>query len=301
MLLRLGTRVRECQERAAHWAQRAQAASNENTRAECLSAERSWAELAKSYEFVERLELFLSETGRRKLARTETTTRPEPGPSAHQNSILAGLPELRAKLQPKFEPVTLEPGRVLHHRGLPVDHVYFPLSGIVSVVAGRPNSRLEVAIVGQDGMTGILALFGASASPFQYTVQVSGQALRIALPDLKQTFDSEVVLRHRVLIYARKFTVQMAESAAATGACTVEQRVARWLVLYREHVGRDEVPVTHEALAAMLAVRRPSVTLALQKLERAKLVKNARGRIAVLDRAGLVDIADAAGELYQSA
>lgn len=207
---------------------------------------------------------------------------------AKRNALLAELQDsLLSSLAPQLSPVELESGWTIQKQKWPIEYAYFPASGVISVIAGWPNYRLQVAIVARNGMAGLSGLFGEEASPFEWRVQVSGEALRVPLPVLKEALEKKRPLRRIIHLYARNFMLEIAENAVACGTCSIEQRVARLLVVYRDRCGEDQLPLTHEIIAAMLAVRRPSVSDALGRLQGAKVVMTARGAITVLDRARL--------------
>jgi CRP-like cAMP-binding protein len=174
-----------------------------------------------------------------------------------------------------------------------VEHLYFPERGVISVLGASRNEarQAEIAIVGREGMTGFGVLLGADASSWDMLVQVEGEALRIARADfLKIAGESECV-RAMALRYAYVFNVQCAATALANAHGTIEERLARWLLMSRDRHEGDELPLTHEFIALMLGVRRPGVTIALQQLESRGLIQTGRGAITVLDRDGLVGAA----------
>ena len=175
----------------------------------------------------------------------------------------------------------------------PISQVFFPLSGITSVVTGEADQRIEVGMIGRDGMTGVSILLGADRSPHQCFVQVAGDALRMTVGAFKSALDAEPAMHRPFLLYARSFMLQTAQTALANGRFTIEQRLARWLLMTHDRTQDREIPLTHEFLSLMLGVRRPGVTIALHSLEEAKLIRNRRGCIVILDRAKLTEVAGA--------
>jgi CRP-like cAMP-binding protein len=191
-------------------------------------------------------------------------------------------------------PLSLPAKTVLYKRHGRIDFVFFPLSGLISSVAGA-SERIEVGLIGREGMTGLSAVLGVDTSPHECFVQISGEAIRISAPELMQAFEAEADLRKHILLYAREFMLQIAGTALANGKYTIEERLARWLLLCRDRLDGDEIPLTHDFISLLMGVTRPGVTIALNTLERANLVRSARGRITILDRAKLEEIA---GEAY---
>ena len=221
---------------------------------------------------------------------------PEP---AIQNRLLASLAKSgRDRLRPHLEPVSLPVRQVLEAPDEPITHAFFPLSGINSVVTGSGERRIEVGIIGRDGMTGVSVVLGASSTPHECFVQVAGDALMIAVPELTLALEADPILRKHCLLYARRFMLQTAQTALANGRCTIDERLARWLLMSQDRLDGDDIHLTHEFLSLMLGVRRPGVTIALQTLEAAKLIRNTRGCITILDRPRLEEIA---GHAYTGA
>jgi CRP-like cAMP-binding protein len=176
----------------------------------------------------------------------------------------------------------------------PIPHVYFPSSAITSIVAGAGEERIEVGLVGRDGMTGINIVLGADTTPHECFVQIAGDGHRIAVPEIRSALEEDPAVRRHFLLYARSFMLQTAQTALANGRCTIEERLARWLLMSQDRLDGNDVPLTHEFLSLMLGVRRPGVTVALQSLEAAKLIRNTRGCVTILNRSKLVDIAGTA-------
>lgn len=174
--------------------------------------------------------------------------------------------------------------------------VFFPNDGIISVVAGVGRLRVEVGIIGRDGMTGTAVVLGGTSSRHECFVQVAGSALTISAEALRVALDERPTMLRRFLAYVQAFMAQTAETAVANGRMTIEQRLARWLLMTQDRLGRDEIPLTHEFLSVMVGTWRPRVTVALQQLEGDKAIRNSRGRILVVDRAKLQA---AAGPLYR--
>lgn len=211
---------------------------------------------------------------------------------ASLNQLLASLPApMLDRLQPHLEKVPMALRQVIEEPGKPIPHVFFPLSGITSVVAGDADQRIEIGIIGRDGMTGVSLLLGADRSPHQSFVQIAGDGLRIAVGAFKSALDADLAMHKTFLLYARSFMLQTAQTALANGRFTIKERLARWLLMTQDRTQDNEIPLTHEFLSVMLGVRRPGVTIALHSLEGAKLIRNRRGRIVIRDRPKLTEIA----------
>ncbi|UHS64188.1 Crp/Fnr family transcriptional regulator [Agrobacterium vaccinii] len=206
------------------------------------------------------------------------------------NGLLKRLSaEDTALLRPRLEPVTLAQTQTLFDSYEPISHVYFFESGLSSEVVVASKS-IEVGCIGHEGCSGVPVLMGVDASPHKAFMQVGGKALRIPSPELMALMDDSRTLRTLLQKYAHVFMIQIAATALADGRYDVEQRLARWLLMCQDRLG-DELPLTHDFLAVMLGVRRPSVTDALHKLEGSRAIKAERSLITVRDRALLLETA----------
>src|SRR3954471_17799138 len=195
-------------------------------------------------------------------------------------------------LQPDLEPVALELRQWLIEAGEPIQQVYFPEHGIVSILADTSQGRIEVGLIGPEGMAGLPVVLGIERSPHGYMVQAAGEALRIAAPDLRTALRHSPSLQVGFLRYAHALMVQTAQTAYANAGFTIEARLARWILMTDDRLDRGDLPLTHDFLSMMLGVRRPGVTLAVQMLEGGGLIRATRGRIRVLDRTKLEEVAD---------
>jgi CRP-like cAMP-binding protein len=177
----------------------------------------------------------------------------------------------------------------------PIEHVYFPESGFISVVAdGTLPHQVEVGLIGREGMTGLAIVHGVGRSPCETYVQNAGRALRIPASDLTRAMDQSASLRAHLLQYAHAFLVQVMQTAKSNARGKIDERLARWLLMAHDRLESDQLNITHEFLAVMLGVRRPGVTLALNLLEKAALVSTHRGGISIKSRAGLKRAANGA-------
>ncbi len=218
-----------------------------------------------------------------------------PQQSSIRNQLLAGLPaEDFAALQSHLEPVELELRQVLIEPNQPIAHVYFPERGYTSVTTSTNGSKIELGLIGREGMVGVPIALGVRATPFEYFIQLAGDGLRMASHNLGKAIGERPSL-HRVLLrYAQAMNVQTSGTAFANAEHTVETRLARWLLMCHDRVDGDDIAITHDFLSMMLGVRRAGVTTTLHILEANSLIRAKRGVITVLDREKLEELADSA-------
>ena len=214
-------------------------------------------------------------------------------PTAHDelagNRLLATLPgDELIQLRPHLERVQLDLRDVLYEQGVPMRHVYFPETAVVSFTnTMREGGTVEVGTAGREGMVGLAAFLGDDSSFVRAIAQVPGAALRMDVAAFVRVARAPNALHRLLLRYTEAFLAQVAQTAACNAAHLVEQRCARWLLMTHDRVNGDEFPMTHEFLALMLGVRRAGVTLAMCGLQEAQLVSYTRGRVAITDRVGL--------------
>ena len=174
----------------------------------------------------------------------------------------------------------------------PIEEVCFPETGVVSVIAVHPGGRrIEIGLIGCEGMTGSAVVLGSNRTPHETYIQVAGEGYRLPVAKLRELMAKSPTLQGVLLKFVQAFMVQTAHTAIANARGTLTERLARWLLMAHDRVASDELALTHEFLSLMLAVRRPGVTEALQSLEHAGLIQCARGLIIVLDRKGIEHIA----------
>jgi CRP-like cAMP-binding protein len=170
----------------------------------------------------------------------------------------------------------------------PILHVYFPTSGLASIVGTtNPNHRIEVGMVGYEGMTGLAVVLGDDRSANETVVQSSGRALRIGSGPLRKAMGASSTLTTTLLRYSHVFLMQASQTAVANGRGRLNERLARWLLMWHDRLRTAELDVTHEFLSILLGVRRPGVTVALHELEGQGLISSTRNHVRILDRAGL--------------
>ena len=172
----------------------------------------------------------------------------------------------------------------------PLDYVFFPDSGVVSVVAVYANgSIIEMATIGREGCTGMHAPFGAKASSIRLLVQIPGSATKMSRANFARAMASMPSFRNLMSAYIQAFLEQVLVSVACNGAHSLKQRLARWLLMMRDRTDEDALLITHSLLAEMLGVQRPSIWNVAQELERAGLIECGRRQITILDRQGLIE------------
>jgi CRP-like cAMP-binding protein len=210
------------------------------------------------------------------------------------NSMLAGLSrDAYARFAPYLEAVSLPAGEVLSDAGGTIAHAYFISSGMVSVVAAlRDGDTLEVGVIGREGMVDLNLLLGCDTTFNRVIVQVAGTALRMkAKMFMRLSNESGPGFRTMGQRYIQYRINQVSQSAICNNAHEIEARLARWLLTTADTVGEDHFGLTHEFLSQMLGARRSSVTLAAGALAHAGVIEYRRGRILILQRALLVDMA----------
>jgi CRP-like cAMP-binding protein len=207
-----------------------------------------------------------------------------------KSKLLSALPAaVYRRVEPSLERVSLEPKDLLYDGNAVIEHVYFPLSGVVSLVLEmKDRSIVEIATIGNEGMVGTPVFLGAERSPTRAVSQVPGPSLRMSVADFKEHIAApDGILHDRIARYQQALINQISQSVACNHLRAIEERAARWLLMTHDRVSSDEFPLTQEFLSQMLGVRRPSVTIATGILETAGLITYKRGRITVLDREGL--------------
>ena len=196
-------------------------------------------------------------------------------------------PEELARLRPHLEIVQFEQRQLLFDAGQPIRSVYFPETTVVSLVNMlESGSTVEVGTAGREGMAGLPVFLGADVSSVRAFAQVPGLASRLDARTFLEVA-AKGTLQRLMLRYTDAFLTQVAQTAACNASHVVEERCARWLLMTHDRLDGDELPLTHEFLAFMLGVRRAGVTLALRALRDRGLIRYTRGRVTVVDRAGL--------------
>ena len=207
----------------------------------------------------------------------------------HENHLLGALPGyIQQSWLAQLERVQMPLGEVLYESGVTLSHVYFPTTAIVSLLyVMEDGASAEIAVVGNEGIVGISLFMGGESTPSRAVVQSAGQGFRLKAQVLKEEFNRAGPVLHLLLRYTQALITQMAQTAVCNRHHTLDQQLCRWLLLSLDRLQGDELVMTQELIANMLGVRREGVTEAALKLQSAGLIRYARGRITVLDRAGL--------------
>jgi CRP-like cAMP-binding protein len=209
--------------------------------------------------------------------------------SPKQNLILAALPEVDyQRLLPQLELVEIGLGRPLYESGGHLQHVYFPIEGIVSLLyVTQGGNSAELAVVGKEGMIGISLFMGGETTPNRAVVQSSCRAYRLPASALKAHFAEGGALQLTLLKFTQALITQISQTAVCNLHHSVDQQLCRWLLLSLDRLPENRLQMTQELIANMLGVRRQGVTESAGKLEREGLITYHRGLITVLNRPGL--------------
>jgi CRP-like cAMP-binding protein len=205
------------------------------------------------------------------------------------NQLLAALPPAEfQRLLPNLEPLEMALGMVLYESGSTMNHVYFPTTSIISLLyVMQDGASAEIGVVGSEGIVGISLFMGGGSTPSRAVVQSAGRGLRLKSATIKEAFEESGAVLHLMLRYTQALITQMAQTAACNRHHSLDQQLCRWLLMTLDRMQGAEIVMTQELMANMLGVRREGVTESALKLQRAGLIRYARGHISVLDRAGL--------------
>jgi CRP-like cAMP-binding protein len=211
---------------------------------------------------------------------------------------LLALPSRNLKrLMPELEQISCHRAQVLMDADSALDHVFFPDSGVVSVVAVYADgSIIEMATIGREGCSGVQAILGARRSSVQLLVQIPGTAARMSRAAFTWAMQSMPSFKGLMDDYVQAFLEQVMVSVACNGAHSLKQRLARWLLMMCDRSDDDALPITQSLLGEMLGVQRPTITNAMREFERAGLIAHGRQQVTILDRQGLTE---ASCECYQ--
>ncbi|MCO6403350.1 helix-turn-helix domain-containing protein [Aurantimonas endophytica] len=210
-----------------------------------------------------------------------------------QNTLLRSLPEEDFRMIAEhLERVEFAQRDVLFRPNEPVEYIVFPESGIFSLVIHPSDERgIEAGLFGRDGMSDGWIGAGIDSVPLECFVQVAGTGLRMKSSDLGRLAEERPAVCRMMFRWVHMLGLQTAQTVLANGSYNVEERLARWLLMCQDRLGRNDIHLTHDFLSVMLAVRRSSVTLAIHLLEGSRLISAKRGNITILDREALIGIA----------
>jgi CRP-like cAMP-binding protein len=207
-----------------------------------------------------------------------------------ENQILAALSaDVRDRLAPHLNRVSLKQGTLLRTPGEPISSLYFPINCLLSItITMQDGATAEVGRTGNRDVLSVNAFMGKEESiQTEYTAQIGGEAMKIDAQALRQEFSRNGELHDLLLRYTQAFLAQVSQTAACNSLHTLEQRLPRWLLETQERIHSDHLPLTQEFIATMLGVRRAGVTLTAQKLQEQRLIQYRRGNVQILNQAGL--------------
>jgi CRP-like cAMP-binding protein len=222
-------------------------------------------------------------------APTHPRRRVFPAQPAIANDILSALLATEYKrLLPRLEHVALKRSEVIYRADQKVEYVYFPEDAVVAMVDTTSDRRtVEVGIIGREGLVGINIFLGGVVTPDKAIVQLPGGAFRMKSKDLRAEVRFGSPLQRLLIDYTRTFLAVLGQSVACSQHHSVDQRLARWLLTLSDYAGSNEIFMVQQSIAAVLGVRRASVTVAAHTLQGAGLIEYRRGRISVLNRPAL--------------
>jgi CRP-like cAMP-binding protein len=206
-----------------------------------------------------------------------------------RNRLLAALPAaVLDDLLPRFTSIVMENGLGFYRSDAPIEAVYFPQNGMISMVTLLEEGvQAEVGVIGPEGMLGVQIVSGVDTSFVDAMVQMPGSALRMDATEFRRELEANAPLRALLLRYNEALKAQIIQTAACNGRHNLEERLARWLLMAHDRIEGDELPLTQEFIALMLGVHRPSITVTAGILQRAGLIRYSKGLIGVLDRKAL--------------
>jgi CRP-like cAMP-binding protein len=206
----------------------------------------------------------------------------------NRNGLLSSMSRSDLNLlQPHLEFVDLAERVKIEVANRPIPYVYFPESGLVSVVAATDYGfQTEVGMIGREGVTGFAVMMGDGCSPFNAVIQSPGRGYRIQSDTLQARIQESVSLSTLLHRWVQVFAIQAAYTALASARANIEQRLGRWLLMAQDRLG-DDVLLTHEFLAESLGTRRASITEGLHTLARRGFIENGRRRVTIRNRIGL--------------
>ena len=206
-----------------------------------------------------------------------------------KNAILASLsaPE-RERIKEFLTPMSLVVGRTLYEAGETVTRVYFPISGMISLVlASSEGTQVEAGIVAREGVAGAASALAQTPPTSRAMVQIEGRAFWMEANTFRDEFRRGGSLQPVVLRYQQTMIAQTSQAALCNRIHTVEERLSRWLLTIRDRIGSDELNITQEFIAHMLGTRRSGVTVAAGVLRQAGFIQYTRGHITITDDKGL--------------
>ena len=212
---------------------------------------------------------------------------------ASKNRLLSALPpDETERLLPSLQHISFSLGDVVYEFSGHLDYVYFPTTAIVSLLYTMENgATAEMGLTGNDGVVGIALFMGGGTMPNRAVVQSAGDAIRMKAKVLQHEFALGGEFQRLLLRYTQALITQISQTAVCNRLHSVEQQLCRWLLLSHDRLDTDELVMTQELIADMLGVRREGVTVAAGHLQDVGAISYVRGRIQILNRQKLEEIA----------
>jgi CRP-like cAMP-binding protein len=209
-----------------------------------------------------------------------------------KNHILRSMPDVVERLGSHLEALDGPLGMPIYDAFKPIEYLYFPDNAMLSIVAGTSTGQLaEIGVSGPEGAVGLEVLMGVDTSPHHSMVQIAGPVRRVKAKIIKEEFDRGEVFQKKILHYQQKLSVQVGQTTLCNRMHVVDERLSRWLLMCHDRIEGDVLLLTQEFISLMLGTSRVVVTRAAKMLQELGYIKYVRGKIAVLDRAGLEDAA----------
>ena len=208
-----------------------------------------------------------------------------------KNIVLNSISEPDFKeIESRLEKFEMKVGEVLCRPSEKVEYIYFPETSVISVVMMLENGEtIESGIIGYEGSSGAAIVLSEDISPQELTIQLSGECFRLPIGKHKRLFNENVNFRNAALNHIHAFVTQVSQNAACLCHHNVDRRLARWLLMFSDRAGKNELCLTQEFIAQMLGVHRPTVSKNANRLQQMGLISYNRGLIKILDRTGLED------------
>jgi CRP-like cAMP-binding protein len=207
----------------------------------------------------------------------------------YRNALLSAVSrDIRASVEADCGLVQMKLGEVLWRPSRPIEFVFFPLSGMISLMQRlKDGAEIEVGLIGNEGFLGAAPLLGARTSLLTAMVQGDGKALRMSREKFLQHLAASSGLRDTLLLFVQALYTQATQTAACNSRHLLPQRLARWILEAHDRMGQPVLPLTHSFLSRMLGIRRAGVTVALGEFAERGLVETHRGHVVVCNREGL--------------
>jgi len=209
--------------------------------------------------------------------------------SSGRNRLLTALaPADFSLLASKLKNISLSQGELLQEAGEPIKHVYFPQSGMISLLTVMQNgSAVETATVGREGAMGAMSGLGSRIAPYRAVVRIEGAASRIAAAPFEAAVNGSASIKELIVRYSDFLMMMIQQSAGCSALHSLEKRLCRWLLQAQDRNDGIRLPVTQELLSQLLGVRRTTLTITARNLQTAGLIRYRRGLIEIVDRGGL--------------